>query len=168
MARNFADLFEHAVDAMPERVALLEGGRRRTFAELDARANQLAAFLTSVDIGRGTHVGFQMHNGIETMETLLACFKIRAVPININYRYGVEELRYVYRNADLQALVYHAGYARAVQQAAARLPLLRHRIVVPTTARTRTRPWTPCTTRTRWPRASPPGPTWSAAPTTCS
>ncbi|KIA63430.1 acyl-CoA synthetase [Nocardia vulneris] len=131
MARNFADLFEHAVDAMPERVALLEGGRSRTFAELDARANQLAAFLTSVDIGRGTHVGFQMHNGIETMETLLACFKIRAVPININYRYGVEELRYVYRNADLQALVYHAGYAQAVQHAAARIPLLRHRIVVP-------------------------------------
>ncbi|QIS03998.1 AMP-binding protein [Nocardia brasiliensis] len=131
MARNFADLFEHAVDAMPGRVALLEGARRRTFAELDARANRLAAYLSSVDIGKGTHVGFQMHNGIETVETLLACFKIRAVPININYRYGVEELRYVYRNADLQALVYNAGYAQAVHQAAARVPLLRHRIVVP-------------------------------------
>ncbi|QBS38793.1 acyl-CoA synthetase [Nocardia sp. CS682] len=131
MARNFADLFEHSVDAMPDRVALREGDRRLTFAELDARANRLAAHLSSAGLRACTHIGFQMHNSIETMETLLACFKIRAVPININYRYGVEELRYVYDNADLEALVYHACYAEAVHAAAAGVPSLRHRIVVP-------------------------------------
>ncbi|GAA5092381.1 acyl-CoA synthetase [Nocardia iowensis] len=131
MARNFADLFEHSVDAMPDRVALLEGDRRLTFAEVDARANQVAAHLTAAGILAGTHVGFQLHNGIETVETLLACFKIRAVPININYRYGVEELRYVYDNADLQALVYHASYARAVHEAAGQVRSIQHRIVVP-------------------------------------
>ncbi|MFI7000802.1 acyl-CoA synthetase [Nocardia sp. NPDC050175] len=131
MARNFADLFEHSVDAMPDRVALLEGDRRLTFAQLDARANRLAAHLIAAGIRTGAHVGFQMHNGIETMETLLACFKVRAVPININYRYGVEELRYVYRNADLRALVYHASYAPAVHEAAAQVWSLHHRIVVP-------------------------------------
>ncbi|MFE9577908.1 acyl-CoA synthetase [Nocardia sp. NPDC006044] len=131
MARNFADLFEHSVDAMPDRVALLAGDRRLTFAEVDARANRLAAHLTAAGIDAGAHVGFQMHNGIETMETLLACFKVRAVPININYRYGVEELRYVYDNADLRALVYHSTYATAVHAAAARVRSLHHRIVVP-------------------------------------
>ncbi|PXX70746.1 acyl-CoA synthetase (AMP-forming)/AMP-acid ligase II [Nocardia tenerifensis] len=131
MARNFADLFEHAVDAMPDRVALLEGDRRLTFAQVDARANRLAAHLRATGIGPGTHVGFHLHNGVETVETLLACFKIRAVPININYRYGVEELRYVYDNADLEALVYHACYAPAVREAAAEAASLRHRIVVP-------------------------------------
>ncbi|WP_069160827.1 acyl-CoA synthetase [Nocardia altamirensis] len=130
MARNFADLFEHAVDAMPDRVALLEGDRSLTFAEVDARANQLAAHLSDVGIRAGAHIGFQMHNGIETVETLLACFKTRAVPININYRYGVEELRYVYGNADLAALVYHATYAAAVHEAAASVPSVHHRIVV--------------------------------------
>ncbi|MEU2042376.1 acyl-CoA synthetase [Nocardia niwae] len=130
MANNFADLFEHSVDAMPERVALIQAGRRVTFGELDARANRLAHHLASVGAGAGTHVGFQMHNSIETMETLIACFKLAAVPININYRYGVTELSYVYANADLEVLVHHSCYADAVREARARTPALRHAICV--------------------------------------
>ncbi|MFF0491963.1 acyl-CoA synthetase [Nocardia sp. NPDC004068] len=130
MARNFADLFEHAVDAMPDRTALVHAGRRVTYAELEARANRLADHLTSIGVGAGAHVGFQMHNSIETMETLIACFKVRAAPINVNYRYGVEELRYLYDNADLDALVYHRSYESAVAQALSLTPRVRHALVV--------------------------------------
>ncbi|NKY31081.1 acyl-CoA synthetase [Nocardia gamkensis] len=128
MANNFADLFEHSVDAMPERVALIQSGRRVTYRALDARANQLAHHLARLGVGAGTHVGFQMHNSIETMETLIACFKLAAVPININYRYGVAELAYVYANADLEVLVHHSCYAAAVQEA--RTTALRHTLCV--------------------------------------
>ncbi|MFD0363844.1 acyl-CoA synthetase [Nocardia sp. GCM10030253] len=130
MSRNFADLFEHSVDAMPDRVALIEGDRVLTFHDLDAQADRLADYLASIGVGPGTHIGFQMHNGIDTMTTLIACFKARAVPININYRYGVEELRYVYDNADLEVLFYHAPYEHAAREAAALTPALRHLIVV--------------------------------------
>ncbi|MBB5913427.1 fatty-acyl-CoA synthase [Nocardia transvalensis] len=130
MSNNFADLFEHAVDAMPDRLALIEGDRRRTFRDLESRANQLAHHLASAGIGVGTHVGFQMHNSVETMETLIACFKLRAVPININYRYGAEELRYVYDNADLAALVHHRCYAPVVDQVRKQTPLLEYTLVV--------------------------------------
>ncbi|WP_067806186.1 acyl-CoA synthetase [Nocardia beijingensis] len=130
MANNFADLFEHSVDAMPERVALVQSGRRVTYRELDVRANRLAHHLASVGVGAGTHVGFQMHNSVETMETLIACFKLAAVPININYRYGVAELAYVYDNADLQVLVHHSCYGEAVREARQRTPGLRHTIRV--------------------------------------
>lgn len=117
MANNFADLFEHAVDAMPDRVAIIQDGQRVTYRELEDRANRLAHHLASTGVGRGTHVGFQMHNGIETVQTLLACFKLAAVPVNINYRYGPEELAYLYDNADLEHLVYHACYGDAVRAA---------------------------------------------------
>ncbi|WP_019925123.1 acyl-CoA synthetase [Nocardia sp. BMG111209] len=130
MARNFADLFEHSVDAMGRRTALIHGDRRITFAELDARANRLADHLAAAGVGPGAHIGFQMHNSIETMETLIACFKLRAVPINVNYRYGVEELVYLYDNADLDVLVYHRSYAPAAAPALARVPRVRHAIVV--------------------------------------
>ncbi|MQY25907.1 acyl-CoA synthetase [Nocardia aurantia] len=130
MACNFADLFEHSVDAMGQRTALIHGDRRSTFAELDARANRLADHLAGAGVGPGAHVGFQMHNSIETMETLIACFKLRAVPINVNYRYGVEELVYLYDNADLDVLVYHRRYEPAVAPALARAPRVRHAIVV--------------------------------------
>ncbi|MBF6333906.1 acyl-CoA synthetase [Nocardia transvalensis] len=130
MPNNFADLFEHAVDAMPDRVALIQGGRRKTFRQLESRANQLAHHLAAVGIGVGTHVGFQMHNSIETIETLIACFKLRAVPININYRYGAEELRYVFDNADLEALVHHRCYAPVVDQVLEQAPAIQYALVV--------------------------------------
>ncbi|MEU8898619.1 acyl-CoA synthetase [Nocardia sp. NPDC048505] len=130
MANNFADLYEHSADAMPDRTAVIEGERELTFAELDAEANRLAHYLAAAGIGVGTHVGFQMHNGIATLATLIACFKIRAVPININYRYRAEELRYVYDNADLQALIFHDAYAEAVHTAAPAVDSLRELIVV--------------------------------------
>ncbi|MFC9894842.1 acyl-CoA synthetase [Nocardia sp. NPDC127579] len=130
MANNFADLYEHAADAMGDRVAVIEGDRELSFAELDANANRLAHYLASIGVRAGTHVGFQMHNGIATLETLIACFKLRAVPININFRYGPDELRYVYDNADLEVLVYHAAYAPGVRAAAPRVPSLRELIVV--------------------------------------
>lgn len=126
MANNFADLFEHSVDAMPDRIALIEEGRRVTYRELDERANQLAHHLASVGVGRGTHVGFQMHNSIDTMQTLIACFKLAAVPININFRYGPDELAYLYDNADLEYLVYHACYGDAVRAAHRRSPRLKY------------------------------------------
>jgi fatty-acyl-CoA synthase len=130
MSCNFADLFEHSVDAMPDRIALIEGDRALTFRDLDALADRLADYLSSIGVGPGTHIGFQMHNSIETMTTLIACFKARAVPININYRYGVAELRYIYDNADLEVLIYHAEYEQAAREAAALVPALRHLIVV--------------------------------------
>ncbi|MET7773339.1 acyl-CoA synthetase [Nocardia sp. NPDC005366] len=130
MANNFADLFEHAVDAMPDRVALIHDDRRISFRDLDARANRLADHLASVGVGNGTHVGFQMHNSIETIETLIACFKLAAVPININYRYGAAELSYLYENSDIAVLVYHACYGDAVAQARSAAPLLRYVIQV--------------------------------------
>ncbi len=130
MANNFADLFEHAVDAMPERVALIAGGREVTYREVDARANQLAHHLISAGFGRDSHIGFHLHNSIETMETLIACFKIRAVPININYRYTSDELRYVYDNADLTALIHHRAYASRVAEVLPLVPSITHTIVV--------------------------------------
>ncbi|WP_063041685.1 acyl-CoA synthetase [Nocardia pseudovaccinii] len=130
MACNFADLFEHSVDAMPDRTALIHGGRRITYAELDARANRLADYLASIFVSPGAHVGFQMHNSIETMETLIACFKLRAVPININYRYSAEELRYLYDNADVEVLIHHRKYTSAVEAALSQVSRIRHTIVV--------------------------------------
>ncbi|MGW4246696.1 acyl-CoA synthetase [Nocardia sp. NPDC004722] len=130
MARNFADLYEHSADAVPDRIAVIEGDRRRTFAELDARANRLAHHLAAAGAGPGTHIGFHMHNSIESLETLLGCYKIRAVPVNINYRYRAEELRYVYDNADLEMSVHHRCYAPLIEEIRAGLPKLRHTVVV--------------------------------------
>jgi 3-oxocholest-4-en-26-oate---CoA ligase len=130
MAFNLADLFEHVVDAVPSRTAVYLGGRTLTYQELDQRANQLAHYFTSAGVGAGDHVGCHMMNGTEYLETLLALLKIRAVPINVNFRYVREELRYLYDDADLVGLVYDTEFADRVAAVLPDVPKLRHLLAV--------------------------------------
>ena len=114
MEFNLADLFENAVDHFGDREYLVCDGKRRTYCEMDERANRLAHHLAAAGIGSGDHVGIYALNSAEWVETLWAVFKLRAVWININYRYVEDELRYLFANADLKALVYAREYAPRV------------------------------------------------------
>jgi len=58
---------------------------RLTFAELDARANRLAHALTAAGVGPGDHIGCHLYDGNQYVEATLAAFKIRAVPVNVNF-----------------------------------------------------------------------------------
>lgn len=114
MEFNLADLFEHVVDVAAEQTAVVGGGRRLPYAELEVRANRLAHRLLAAGIGTGDRVGVQLPNRPEYLETMLACFKIRAVPVNVNFRYVSTELRYLYADAGLSGLVFHSRYREAV------------------------------------------------------
>lgn len=105
-AFNLADCFETVVDAVPDREALVAGDRRLTYAELDARANRLARWLADQGVGPGDHVGIHAYNCTEWMETFIGCFKLRAASINVNFRYTDDELRYLFADADLKAVVH--------------------------------------------------------------
>jgi acyl-CoA synthetase (AMP-forming)/AMP-acid ligase II len=111
---NLADLFENVVDHVPDRTALVYGDRRLTFAQLDERANRFAHFLQSRGVGPGDHVGIYAYNCNEWVEAAFGAFKIRAVPININFRYVEDELRYLIEDSDAVMLVYHAELAQRV------------------------------------------------------
>ncbi|GAA4395062.1 acyl-CoA synthetase [Tsukamurella soli] len=130
MSFNVADLLEHSVDAMPDRTALVCGRRTVTYRELDERANRLAHHLAARGIGAGDHVGVYSRNSIETVETMFAAFKLRAIPINVNYRYVADELRHIFTNADLKALVFERPYAGRVAAVLPDAPLLRTLVVV--------------------------------------
>ena len=130
MEFNLADLFEHSVDNFGDREYLVADGRRRTYAEMDARANRLAHHLADQGIGPGDHVGIYGVNSVEWVESLWAIFKLRAVWININYRYVEDELAYLFGNADLKALIHDAAFTDRVEGVAGHMPDLRHRLVI--------------------------------------
>ena len=130
MEFNLADLFEAAVDAYPEREYLVADGKRRTYAEMEARANQLAHHLAAQGIGPGDHVGIYAYNSVEWVETAWAVFKLRAIWININYRYVKDELRYLLTNADLKALVYQREFSPLVAALLPELPRCGTSIVI--------------------------------------
>ncbi|MEU9287375.1 acyl-CoA synthetase [Streptomyces sp. NPDC048275] len=139
MEYNLADLFESVVDVVPDREALVyidhpgTGAERRlTYAQLDSAANRIAHHLVDSGIRPGEHLGLHLYNGVEYLQTVLGCLKARIVPVNVNYRYVEEELVYLYRDADLVALVFDAEFTDRVAAALPRASALRHLIRVGT------------------------------------
>ena len=122
---NVADIFEMVVDEVPERTALVCGDYRSTYKQLEERANRLADYLRQQGIGAGDHVGLYLYNYHEYIEGMMACFKLRAVPININYRYVAEELLYLFDNADIKAVIYGREFAPLITELYDQLPLLK-------------------------------------------
>ncbi len=130
MALNFADLFEHAADAFSSRVALICGDTQVTYSGLEERVNRLAHHLAGIGVGPGDHVGLYARNSIPAMETLLAVCKLRAAAVNINYRYTESELRYMFADSDLVALVYDREFAPRVVAVAQQAPGLRGAVAI--------------------------------------
>src|SRR5438132_11888485 len=130
MEWNLADLFEAVADAVPERGALVCGDLRLTYAELDERATRLANALADRGVGAEDHVGLWLYNGAEYLEGMLAAFKLRAVPINVNYRYVADELRYLLDDSDSKAIVFHREFGPKLEAVRSRLPLLHTFIAV--------------------------------------
>ncbi|MEU0545992.1 acyl-CoA synthetase [Nocardia sp. NPDC005978] len=130
MSHNIADLVEHAIDLMPDNVALVDDTRSVTYAELEVRANQLAHYLREQGVEPGDKVGIYSRNTIEAVEAMVAVFKARAVMINVNYRYVENELQYIFENSDMVALVVERRYVDKVANIWPNLPLLKSVIVV--------------------------------------
>jgi acyl-CoA synthetase (AMP-forming)/AMP-acid ligase II len=122
-------MFEANVDGVGDRVALVFEDTRLTFTELEAEVNRLAHHFMAAGVQVGDHVGIYAYNGVEWVEALAALYKIRAVPVNINYRYVESELRYLFDNADLKAVVLQREFAPRVAAIIDDLPLLTHLVV---------------------------------------
>ena len=118
MEFNLADLFDSVVDTVPDREALVCGDRRLTYRELDESVNRVAHGLGSLGIGVGDHVGCYLHNSIEHILVMFACYKLRAVPVNVNYRYVADELGLILQDADLVALCFDRSLGAEVAASA--------------------------------------------------
>lgn len=127
---NLADLFELVADAVPDRLALVAGDVRLTFAELDARADRVAAVLAEAGVGPGDRVSILSPNRAEWLETQLAAFKLRAAAVNVNYRYTAGELAHVIGDSGSAALVGERSLLARLQPVRDRLPELRRVLVL--------------------------------------
>ncbi|MFZ2510870.1 MAG: acyl-CoA synthetase [Gordonia sp. (in: high G+C Gram-positive bacteria)] len=122
MAYTIGDLFEHAVDLMPDRIALESGDRSRTYAELEARSNALAHQLRALGVGPGDAVGLYSRNTIEAVEAMLAIFKARAVMANINYRFVEHELEHLFTDSGMTVVIHENRYSDRMTNVLAESP----------------------------------------------
>ena len=124
---HFATLWEAIADRIPSAPALTHGTRTTAWGAFDERAARLAGALRAHGVGRGSAVACYLYNCPEYFEVFLAALKIRAVPSNVNYRYGSDELWSLLENSEAKALFFdgaprqrHVGPGRGRRPASAR------------------------------------------------
>jgi 3-oxocholest-4-en-26-oate---CoA ligase len=127
---NFADVYEAVAARVPDRPCLIQGDRSLTWAEVDRRADALAADLLRAGLGEQAKVAAYLYNAPEYLETYFAAFKAGLVPVNTNYRYGPEEIVYLFDNADAEAVVFHAALTELLEHVRPRLPKVKRWYVV--------------------------------------
>jgi len=119
---NFATVLETVADVRAGRTAVTHDGRSVTWRQLDDRASRLAGFLAGRGIGHGSRVAIALYNGIEYLESVFAVLKLRAIPVNVNYRYRAGEMRYLFADARVTAIIFDASLAGQVREAHAGTP----------------------------------------------
>ncbi len=122
---HFADVWEIIADAVPDAPALVHGDTCHSWAEYDDRAARLASVFTAHGLGPDSKIAICAYNSNEYLEAQYAAFKMRGVPINVNYRYFENELLYLFDNADVEAVVYQAYFAKRLDAVRAKLPKLK-------------------------------------------
>jgi acyl-CoA synthetase (AMP-forming)/AMP-acid ligase II len=130
VALNIADLAEHAIDAVPDRVALISGDEHLTYAELEEKANRLAHYLIDRGVKKDDKVGLYCRNRIEIVIAMLGVVKAGAILVNVNFRYVEGELKYLFENSDMVALVHERRYADRVANVLPETPNVRTVLVI--------------------------------------
>ena len=99
------ELFEAQVDRTPDNVAVVFEGQQFTYAELDARANQIAAHLRELGVGPEVPVGIMMERSIEMVIGVLGILKAGGVYVPLDPVYPVERLSFMLEDARARVLI---------------------------------------------------------------
>ena len=129
MGFNLGVLNDALGAAIPDRIAIVHGERRVSYRELAAESRQLAAALAARGYGAHRerselsghesgqdHLALYLLNGVEYLTGMLGAFKARVAPLNVNYRYVADELRYLLRDSGARAVMYHDRFASTLAE----------------------------------------------------
>lgn len=119
---NYGELWRGIAKADPSRPAQIFGDTRYSWGEFHSRSNALAADMLSSGLGYQAKVAHYLYNSPEYLEATFASYLAGYVPVNTNYRYGPEEILYLFDNSDAEAVVFHAVFVDLIEQVRERLP----------------------------------------------
>ena len=123
-SKNFGELFWRPVALYPDKTVIRQGEVSLTYAELDARTQQIAAALARLDIGRDDKVMLLMTNDYRFVESLFGIIRIGAVAVPANIKLGNDALIYIAEHSDSRILIAHeelADKAQAIHDGAANI-----------------------------------------------
>jgi len=122
---NYADMWERIAERFPDAPAQIHGERVISWADFDRRADGVAAALLDAGLQHQDKVAHYLYNCSEFLEASFAMFKAALVPVNTNYRYSIDELAYLWTDADVAAVVFHGVFTETCAEMRSRCPLIK-------------------------------------------
>jgi fatty-acyl-CoA synthase len=122
---NYGDVWETVADLQPDALAVTQGDRQITWREFDRGADGIARYLLDLGVVQQDKLAIYLYNCPEYLQAAFAAVKIGLVPVNTNYRYGDDELSYLWSNADAVAVVFHGAFTERIEGIRHRVPGVR-------------------------------------------
>ncbi len=120
---------ERAAEVHPRKLAVIDGGRRLTYAELAADVTALASALRASGVGPGDRVAFLGTNSAELLAAHFAVPLAGGVLVAVNTRLAAEEVRYICDHSGAVLLLGDGPLLAALEEVS--LATVRERIEVP-------------------------------------
>src|SRR5580700_10545706 len=123
MTVAFGDVFDAtAAAAKADDVAVYCDDEVVRWGAFDAASNALARSLRAAGLQTGAKVAQYMRNSPEYLVIFAAAFKARLSPVNVNFRYGADEVEYLIDNSDAEAVFFDAEFVDVVRAVRSKLP----------------------------------------------
>ncbi len=123
------DFLTRAARLYPTKTAVVDGGRRFTYAEYRDRVNQLSHGLLERGIGRGDRVCILSPNSHFFLESFYATSKIGAILVPLNYRLTSADHQFIIDHAGVKAMLVDYEHTETIDAIRDNLPTVEHWIV---------------------------------------
>jgi len=120
------DFLRRASQLYPTKLAIVDGSRRYTYRDFQARANQLSHALLGLGIAQGDRVCILSPNSHFFLEAFYGTSQIGAVLVPLNYRLTAADHEYILNHAGVKAVLVDWEYTHVVDEIRAKLPRVRH------------------------------------------
>ena len=127
---DLGSAFAASVKRQPDALAVVDGGRRRTFAQWDAEVRAVAGALARMGLRHGDHLAVVMRNRYEMATLYWASHMLGLIFTPISWRGSLDEIAYCLEDCDAMAVAYDGAAGSSPAEAAARLRIDPRRQIV--------------------------------------
>ena len=127
---NIGSLLTQAALVFPDRLAIIYGETRSSYARYNERCNRLGNALTGLGLRPGDHVGLLMYNCPEMLEAMFACFKAGFGAVPINFRLHPKEFAFIIDHSEARAVIISPEFEASITEVRDRIPKVNHIITV--------------------------------------
>jgi acyl-CoA synthetase (AMP-forming)/AMP-acid ligase II len=111
---NVAKFLTKSALTYPDKLAIVHGGKKLTYAQFNTRCNMLANAFDKLGIKKGDNVAVLTYNYPETLEAIFACFKAGIGVVPINFRLHPKEFGFIINHSEAKAVIVSEEFNQSI------------------------------------------------------